>query len=568
MVGEHGFVKLRPPIGISDFQKLREADATYVDKTALISELVASPIEITLITRPRRFGKTLNLSTLRWFFDRGEDERASMFEGLAVTRDARAMAHFQRHPVVSVTFKDVRGETWSDCWASTVEVMSELFSDHLAVLRSGSLAAHEIAKFEAVLDGDANPAKLARALALLCRWLHQYYGERAVVLIDEYDAPIHAGLLHGYRREAVSFFRDLLSGALKDNPHLYKGVATGILRVAKESIFSGLNNLAVRSILRAEHATAFGFTPTEVASLAALANASDRLEDIRRWYDGYRFGGEVIYNPWSVLQYLGSEPKHFEPYWARTSGNEMVRDLLIRGALELEHLEALLRGESVERSIEEHVELEHLETRADAVWSLLLFAGYLKATDVVYDERGTRAHLWIPNEEVAQIYRSTFADWISAKAGGASRVDALERALLSADAAEFARGLEGLLADTLSYHDVAGRTPERVYHAFVAGLLVRLAPDFDVRSNRESGFGRCDVLVMPRAPGRPGVAMELKVVRSGEPPEAALDAAMAQLRDRDYAAELHARGASPIHELAVAFDGKRVYARAAGADAI
>ena len=559
-------MSFRAPLGISDFRKLREAHATYVDKTSFVSEILREPTEVVLLPRPRRFGKTLNLSTLRWFVERGDDDRRALFEGLDVAKDPEAQVHFQRYPVIIVTFKDVKRDDWAGCRSDLNIVFAELYEAHRDVLDDGELTPQQVVTFRTLLDGRAGLATLSNALAFLSGLLHQRHGERVVILIDEYDTPIHSGHVSGYSREVVGFFRNLFSRAFKDNTHLFKGVITGVLRIAKESIFSGLNNLAVYSILRSEHATAFGFTETEVRALAAAADALDFLDAIRAWYDGYLFGGEfdseVVYNPWSVLSFLASRDRHFEAYWAGTSANDLVRSLLVRGAIESTDVEALLRGEAIERSIDENVDLETLMGRPNAVWGLLLFTGYLTATEVHY-EGTARAALSIPNREVETIYRTTFEDWMNIGFGGENRVQGMLRALLAGDGPEFGRALQALLTETLSYHDTGGRRPERVYHAFVAGLLVHLAPSHDVRSNRESGFGRCDVLVLPRQPGAPGVALELKTVDEDETPAHALDAALAQIRDRDYASELRARGAAPIHEIAAAFDGKRVRVRVA-----
>jgi len=419
-------------------------------------------------------------------------------------------------------------------------------------------------RFRMLLEEGAGITALETALRDLTEYLARATGEPAVLLVDEYDTPIHAGYVHGYYDEVVGFFRNLLSGGLKDNRHLFRGVVTGILRVARESIFSGLNNLAVYTLLSRPFASAFGFTEAEVEEIADLAGARDRLDDLRDWYDGYLFGGEVVYNPWSVLSFLAHPGEGCMPYWVSTSSNDLLRSLLTEGRLGAPgDLETLLSGGSVERSVEENVVLRDLERHPDAAWSLLLFSGYLKAADVRRGEE-TWAALSIPNREVRTIYRSTFVDWLKGGLGGSMAVRTLFAALLSGDAQTFGRYLTDLLRDTLSYFDLGGRQPERVYHAFIAGLLVHLGEEYEVRSNRESGYGRYDVMVLPRAAGRAGVVLELKVPDEDEAVEAALDAALRQLADRDYAAELRARGADPVHELAAVFDGKRAYVRRAG----
>jgi hypothetical protein len=548
------------PIGLSDFRELRRRGATYVDKSRLVADVVAAPASVLLLPRPRRFGKTLNLSMLRYFFERSDEDRSGLYEGLAVWGDEAARAHFARHPVVFLTFKDVKHATWAQCLASARQVLSAAYAEHRWLLDHPALHDDERRQFGDVLEGRAEPAVVESALRDLTAWLARATGESVVLLVDEYDTPIHAGFTHDYYDEAIGFFRNFLSGGLKDNPHLFKGVVTGILRLAKESIFSGLNNLAVHSLLSVRFATDFGFTPDEVQTLARLAGAENRLEDVRAWYDGYRFGGEVIYNPWSVLNFLANLDDGLRPYWAQTSANELVQRLLLRGGLDAADLETLLHGGTIDKPLDESLVLRDLDRRPEAVWSLLLFSGYLKAESL---DGGLRpqVRLALPNREVESIFRTVFAEWMEAGLGGGNRVRATLRAMLDGEIEAFAHALSELVRWSLSFHDVAGHEPERVYQAFVVGLLVHLEPDYEVRSNRESGLGRCDVLVLPRSPGRPGAALELKSLGENESPDRALEAALRQLRERDYAAELRARGAAPIRELAIVFDGKRAHVR-------
>ena len=546
------------PIGVSDFRLLRTWGATYVDKTALVREVVSAPSQVLLVPRPRRFGKTLNLSMLGAFLGRSGEDPAPLFEGLDAWEDPVARAHFRRYPLISLTFEDVKHESWETCRESIGVVVAEALREHAELLERGGLSADEAREFAAVAAGEASEARLCRALRSLCRHLHAYHGEPAVLLIDEYDTPIHAGYHHGYYDRVVGFFRNLLSASLKDNPDLFRGVLTGILRVAKESVFSGLNNLAVHSILSARFATAFGFTEDEVAWLAGLAGLSERLPEIRDWYNGYRFGGATIYNPWSVLSYLRNPDDGPRAYWATTASDELIRELFSRGqAGKVADVEAILRGEALDKPVDENLVLRDLGRRPEAIWSLLLYSGYLRA------EAGTGAtlRLALPNREVAVAWRAAFTRILEAGLHGGDHVRDMLAALLAGDDAEFGRYLSDLLLNTLSYHDFGPRPRERVYHAFIAGMLVFLEPGHEVRSNRESGHGRYDVMVSPRTPGEPGVVLELKAVDDGAAVDQALDEACHQLRDRDYAADLRARGAAPVHELAVVFDGKRAHVR-------
>jgi hypothetical protein len=561
--------KLRLPIGQSDFRVLREQGYAYVDKTAFVTEVLESNAQALLVTRPRRFGKTLNLSMLRCFLEKRSEDLSSLFAGLEIERSESARPHFQRYPVLFLTLKDVKEATWEGYLAGVGDVLARLYGEHMDLLDTEVLRPHERETFTAILHGTASPSQTAGALRELSRLLELHHGQRVVILIDEYDTPLHAAYHGHYYDQAVGHLRNLLSGGLKDNPHLFKGVLTGILRVAKESIFSGLNNLAVYSILRPEFATAFGFTEAEVEALAELAEPPAAMDGIRKWYNGYRFGGQTLYNPWSVISFLDSADREFRPYWIATSSNDLVRELLSSGPQGLRaELEALLRGGTVDKPVEEHIVLRDIETNPDAVWSFLLFSGYLRARELFSDESHTRwARLDLPNLEVHAELTSMVRRWMSAQVGGSSEVQALLQALLRGDARTVEHYLSRMIKTGLSYHDTGGPEPERVIHGFIVGLLVGLGPDYEVRSNRESGYGRYDVMVLPRTPGRPGLVLELKTVDddAGETPQVALEAALRQIRERDYSTELRERGASPIFELAAAFTGKRAFVARADA---
>jgi hypothetical protein len=558
--------RVRFPVGLSDFRKLREGGYHYVDKTALIDAVVNDSAEVLFVPRPRRFGKTLNLSMLRYFLEKSPEDRGPLFAGLAVASSEVARPHFQRYPVVFVTFKDVKPTSWATCFERLAGVLATLYGEHRYLLTEGTLAPEEAELFTAILERRASQAVCTEALGLLSRLLARHHGEKVVILVDEYDSPIHAGFTQRYYDEVVAFFRDFLSAGLKDNPHLFRGVLTGILRVAKESLFSGLNNIAVYGILHADLAPYFGFTEPEVRGLVETIGRPDLMDELRAFYNGYLFGDEAIYNPWSVLSFLASSNRVLRPYWIDTSGNELVRELLLTGPGGVRsELEALLAGGTIEKPVEENIILRDISTRADAVWSFLLFTGYLKTVAFSFVEGECWAKLAVPNMEVAIALRGMVRDWLATQVGGSDEVREMLAALLRGDAPVVERRLSHMAKLNLSYFDTGGPEPERFYHGLVVGLLAGLGSGYEVRSNRESGFGRCDVMVLPKAAGQPGVVLELKRVDTdaGETVEKALAAALAQIRERDYAAELRARGAAPIHEMAAVFDGKRAYVRVA-----
>ena len=555
-------MRFRYAIGQSDFLGLRRDGAHFVDKSSLIEGVVDSPAQCLLFPRPRRFGKTLNLSMLRYFFELTDESREDLYSDLRVWRNAVAREHFGAHPVIYLTFKDVKYSNWDDAKVAISGVIRREFLRHFEgpIKDVGGLLGEEFDRLKAERD----PTKFDDVLRVLSEGLTRATGKKVVVLIDEYDTPIHAGHLGGFHDEVVEFFRNFLSGGLKDNPCLYRGVLTGILRIAKESIFSGLNNLVVHSILSESFATDFGFTTSEVETLVDGADSADELDTIAKWYDGYRFGGRTIYNPWSVLNYLSwtDAPK---PYWIDSSSNDLVRDLVVDSGLGLEQeLQRLLGGESIVKSIDEHVVLRDLERTPDVVWSLLLFSGYLRA-DAVEDPLIPRVRLSIPNLEVMLYFERQFRTWLGTSLGrGDDGVAMLTTAFVDGDTDIITHGLGDVFANAMSYHDVARRRPESVYQAFIVGLLVHFRPDYLVTSNRESGYGRYDVLIRPSQPGRPGTILELKVTDAvTDSVDDALDHALAQIRERDYATELRAAGADPIHEIAVVFDGKRVWTRKA-----
>jgi hypothetical protein len=563
---------LQIPLGIDDFRKLRESDLTYVDKSRLVCDVLdLTGVEVLLLPRPRRFGKSLNLSMLRCFFERSGEDLAHLFQGLAVWQAGDAYrAHFQRYPVIYLNFKDVKPNTAEDFWLDIRELIRDLYKRHRAVLDHGALDEVDAQRYRQILDGNASPALYRRALGDLCALLHHAHGERVVILIDEYDAPIHAGYTNGYVREVVGFFRAFLGSGLKSNPHLFKAVLTGILRVARESIFSGLNNLAVYSLLKPAFSTAFGFTEAEVVELLARTGRLEALPTVQEWYNGYLFGGHVIYNPWSVLSFLsyGGDP---EPYWLSTSSNDLIKHVLGVRATRIQPVfERLLAGGSVDQILDENLALDELERSDRALWSLLVFSGYLKAERQPMAAMGRIVHrLSIPNREIRIVYVDTFRLWMEQRiAGHGGNLDDLTRALLRGDAAAVEWQLQAFATDLLSYHDAGTARPENLYQGFIIGLLAVMEQTHLVRSNRESGAGRPDVLIRPRVPGQPGVVLELKVARAGEKPlDVALEEGLAQLAANDYAAELRAAGADPIHALAVAFDGKQVRVRSAGGPA-
>jgi len=554
----------RAGIGQSDFRTLRRDKMDLIDKSALITDLVKDPAQVVLFPRPRRFGKTTNLSMLRYFFETSPEDRTYLFEDLQVWQSAEARAHFQKHPVIWLSLKDVKADSWQEAEAELRKLLQDLLAEHRVLLEGPALGSWEKERFEAMLHGTAPNRTYGSLLSDLSRWLTQYHGEKAVILIDEYDTPIYAAHTRGYSREMLDFMRAFLGGGLKDNINLYKGVVTGILRVARESLFSGLNNLGVYSMLSAKYATAFGFTEAEVADICVRVGQPDLLEGMREMYNGYvadpRGQAVSIYNPWSVVS-CADDPNHtLQPYWRNTASDELLQELMVqRGNALNAEFEHLLAGGEVERSLDDFVVLRDLHSNSDALWSFLWYAGYLKVTRLWLIDGELFAAFRIPNREVAQTYRKVFHGWLSHLDQGTQLQSQLTRALLGGDVTVLEQILTRIMQTNLSYHDPAGRQPEKLYHGFVMGLLVYLEGTYEVRSNPESGYGRVDVLIKPRQAGKPGAVMELKVLQEGETIAGALKGALAQLKTQAYATQLQAAGAAPIHRYAALFDGKRVW---------
>jgi hypothetical protein len=552
------------PKGVTDYRFLRREGYAFVDKTGFVADVLESGASALLCTRPRRFGKTLNLRMLQHFLERSPDDVTDVFADTEIWRlpgDHRS--HFRRHPVIWLSFKQLDGPTFGTMHAKLcLELSAE--RRRLEALHPGFESRVVAAGLDAPEGSSAFLRLASEALALLT-------GERVVVLIDEYDSPLHQAWLGGYWKEAVSFFRTLLSGGLKDTTHLFKGVVTGVLRVAKESLFSGLNHFDCLGVTHDRAANRFGFVEAEVEALAARVGLEHELPELRRWYNGYRFGGVrgiTVYNPWSIVSRLAEPSMPCAAHWLGTSGNDLTRDLLTRTAdVHGDAIRRLLSDEAVEVRLGDHVSLPDLQADASMLWPLLCHTGYLTPERLRWSEVGVTAALRIPNREVRAAFTSAFLPLLGSDAEVGGPLTAVSRALLTGDTEGLERALTAAMQRAMSYHDVAppsGAAPvEAIYQAFVLGLLLHLGPRWHVRSNLESGLGRPDVLVWPKEGRGPGIAMELKVLGRRETVDTALARAIAQIRKRDYAAALRQAGCEPIHELGVVFDGKLCWVRSA-----
>ena len=553
-------LKGKPPVGCSDFKNLREQELYYVDKTLLIKKIWENPSQVLLFPRPRRFGKTLNLSMLRYFFEKTEDSNADIFDLLFISALPEIMAHQGRYPLIYLTFKDVKEMTWENCLKQFRHLLASEWFRLIPLIESCIKTPEEERILMAFSQNATDLIDLEKSLPTIMSLLWKTTGKKIIVLIDEYDTPIHAGHQYGYYDEVILFMRNLLGGAFKDNSCLKKGVITGVLRISKESIFTGLNNIEVHSILSSDFDHEFGFTETEMEQILTDFEV-EHSQEVKDWYNGYMFGKQIIYNPWSILSFLNRKERMFQPFWIDSSSNDLVRDLILNGPISLrESVETLLRGESITSALPENIVLRDIAATEENIWSLLTFSGYLKAIFSHQEDETAVYQLSIPNREVLIFYRQTIRIWLNKQIGD-HRLQQLLKSLLREDIKSFGGYLSDMVAAILSYHDTSGSEPERVYHAFVLGLFVNLGSQYQVRSNRESGYGRYDVMLIPKDTRQTGFVFEFKKVdlEDNESSETAMKSALKQIQDRHYALELRQSGVQKILGIGVVVHKKKVW---------
>ncbi len=542
------------PIGVDSFEKLRREDFYYVDKTGLIVDLLADWGEVNLFTRPRRFGKTLNMSMLKAFFEIGGDK--GIFDGLKVTEDkALCEKYMGKYPVVFVSLKGVDGLTFEDAYGR-LRILIRDEALRLAVLReSPTLSEEEKRAYLRLVSEDAKLNDVVDSLKFLCSMLRKHYGQKPILLIDEYDVPLDKAYYHGYYSQMIDLIRAMFQAALKTNDSLFFAVLTGCLRVSKESIFTGLNNLIVHSISDMSFDEYFGFTDEEVKKMLMDYGLESHCEEAREWYDGYRFGGQDVYCPWDVINYVyalrhdpEAEPK---AYWINTSGNDMVRRLIAKasdGTTQME-IERLIAGETIVKPLNESLTHGEIDTDIENIWSLLYMTGYLT---VARKPSGGRYELRIPNREVREIFKRQVLSWFTERARAATeKLAGLYAAFEAGDVETITKTLNRQLLTTVSFYDAY----ESFYHGFLLALLSTCA-DWCVSSNAETGFGRSDILV-ERRDREFGFAVEIKEVRDRDRLDDACAAALRQIKEKDYTERLRRFGVEKIRVYGIAFCEKR-----------
>lgn len=539
------------PIGISDF-KTATTEYYYVDKTLLIRDFLDNKPMVSLFTRPRRFGKTLNMDMLRIFFEKSQDDTAVYFRDKLIWKCGTDYTRHQgQYPVIFLTFKDVKCLTWEDTFQKIRKLISLEFMRHVGLETSDKLSAYEKEQYIRFANGSADDVDYQMGLQLLSLLLHKHHGEQAIIIIDEYDTPIQQGHSSNFYPEIVSFMRNFFSGGLKDNPHLAFGFLTGILRVAKESIFSGMNNLKTNSILDDNYSEYFGFTTEEVKELLHYYGEDSKFGQVVDWYDGYRFGNTEIFNPWSVINYISDRcfPKAF---WQSTGSNDIIGEIISTATPEItEGLHKLLCGETITTYVDASVIYPEVQNNPYSIYSFLLVAGYLKVAEVYPQNDGNfMCDVAIPNKEIAYVYEKEVLNRINQNGLAIS----IQQAIFSGNAEKLQTLLEDFMLHSISSMDSAN---EGFYHGMMLGLCAVLGSRYQVRSNRESGLGRFDIQLTPMLAGVPGFLFEFKYTNDQHADLNALaESALRQINEKKYDTELRSSGVENIIKIGIAFRGK------------
>ncbi len=554
-------------IGNQSFESIREKDNFYVDKTLFIREWWDSDDAVTLITRPRRFGKTLNMSMLECFFSNKYKDRGDLFEGLEIWRDEKYRELQGTYPVIFLSFASIKQVRYDETVIKIKDELIRIYNEYDYIMKSGIYNANEKMQYQSVCVGMSDTVA-QEALKNLSNYLSRYYGKKVIILLDEYDTPMQEAYVNGYWEELVGFTRSLFNSTFKTNPYLERAIMTGITRVSKESIFSDLNNLKVITVTSDEYSRCFGFTEDEVFAALEEQGLSSEKEKVKLWYDGFTFGeSRDIYNPWSIINFL--DEKKYKTYWADSSSNGLVNELIRTGSAEIKKtMETLMAGGIVEKNIDEQIVFEQLKTNKDAVWSLLLASGYLRVEAFRTEGRLNKKiySLKLTNYEVEQMFGTMIERWF----GGADvPYNEFISAMISGDLESMNEYMNRVTRGVISYFDT-GKTPsdeepERFYHGLVLGLMVDQVDNYILNSNRESGYGRYDIMLEPIDKTNekyPGIVIEFKVInpRKENTLEETVASALEQIEEKNYDAELIKRGVKEenIHHYGFAFKGKEV----------
>ena len=548
--------KLPLPIGVSNYC-LASSEYYYIDKTMMVKDFIDERPMVTLFTRPRRFGKTLNMDMLRTFFEKSDEDTSIYFRNKKIWACGQKYRDYQgKYPVIFLTFKDVKFDTWEETFVAIRELFAKETQRHRELRADDKCDEYSRRIYEKLAAGKAGEVELSSALLDLSAMLHKHHEIAPIIIIDEYDTPIQQGYMKGYYDKVIRFMRNLFSGGFKDNQHLSFGFLTGILRVAKESIFSGMNNLSINSVLDNKYSSYFGFTADEVMKMAEYYDAADKYDEICQWYDGYRFGKTEIFNPWSVVNYFSNEcePRAF---WVSTGSNDIIGDVLAEANEEIyNRLTSLINGETFTTFIDTGVIYPQIKSNPSSIYSFLLVTGYLKATKTTTSFSGDfMCEVSLPNREISLVYNKEILQRLENLIPQSTAIS-IQEAVFSGDNERLKKQIQTLLTQSVSSFDTAG---ENFYHGFMLGLCALLGGAF-ATSNRESGDGRYDIQLKPIQRGLPGVLIELKAEKdcSDEKLRRLSETALQQINDKKYDTELLTAGVKTIYKYGVAFSGKKV----------
>ena len=553
-------MKKQLPVGYDSFRTLISEDLYYVDKTLIIKDILDKKSQVNLFTRPRRFGKTLTLSMLKAFFENKNDNR-ELFQGLKIMNAGEPyINHMGKYPVISLSLKSAKQPDYKMAYESMIDEIAKEYQKHMEVLESDKLLVSEKEQYRRIMEKDAKDIEYAKALEFLSACLTKVYEQNTIILIDEYDVPLENAYFTGFYQEMISFLRSLFESALKTNENLKFAVVTGCLRISRESIFTGLNNLEIHSVMNQDYAEHFGFIQSEVDEMLEYYQLQNKKNELKEWYDGYLFGKTEVYNPWSVINYVKAADADREmypkPYWSNTSSNSIVRELVERAdSTAKQEIERLLAGETIEKCVKEDITYEDIYKTQDNLWSFLLFTGYLKKMDEHFEQDKVWVTMAIPNTEIRYIYRNTIMEWFQNKVDQTDFQELFE-AIQAGNSNVIEEIVTKQLVETISFYDYV----ENYYHGFLSGLL-KACKGFIVLSNRESGAGRPDIIMKTPSVRGMAIIMELKVMKSFDEMENGCKRALEQIKDQNYEAELWNEGYRKIWKYGVCFYRKECMVR-------